>query len=388
MPLPLAIALRYLAASRRRAHVAVISLISIFGLALGVAALIISLALLTGFQDKIRGGLAARTPHLLVLPARGNFFSVPAAVRGTLAGNPDVRSVRADVTGRGWISDRQARTTLPVSYRAVEGSPASPGQIRISASVAGQIGLGKGSRALIASGRTVLSPLGPVPVVLPVAVAGVLKGGPAVNASEVELSLDDARLLASSSTAVSAFEVRLASAQEAPAVAHDLAPRLPPETVVRTWREMNVGLSFALKMEKALIFVTVFLIVLVACLNVVSDLSLLVVEKRRDLGILSTLGADPRSLSRIYWWLGAMIGTLGTATGAAAGILISWSANRYKLVPLPQDVYLMSHVPFALHARDMVLVLLFSLAAAMAAAILPARSAARVGPAEALGLSR
>jgi lipoprotein-releasing system permease protein len=123
-------------------------------------------------------------------------------------------------------------------------------------------------------------------------------------------------------------------------------------------------------------------------LNVVADLALLVVDKRRDLGVLSTLGLPGSSLSKVYWWLGGAIGGAGTAIGATAGAGLSWALDRFALVPLPSDVYLMSHVPFALHARDLLLVVLFSLSAAMAAAILPARSAGRVGPAEALGLSR
>jgi lipoprotein-releasing system permease protein len=90
----------------------------------------------------------------------------------------------------------------------------------------------------------------------------------------------------------------------------------------------------------------------------------------------------------VYWWLGGAIGALGTLSGAAVGAGLSWALDRFAIVPLPADVYLMTHVPFALHPRDLALVVVFSLSAAMAAAILPARSAGRVGPAEALGLSR
>ncbi len=120
----------------------------------------------------------------------------------------------------------------------------------------------------------------------------------------------------------------------------------------------------------------------------VSDLALLVVEKRRDLGVLATLGAAGASLSRIYWWLGGAIGSLGTLLGVGAGAGLSWALDRYGLVPLPADVYLLSHVPFALHAKDLALVVAFSLATAAAASFFPAKAAARTGPAESLRLSR
>jgi len=386
MPLELSIAWRYLAASRKRAHVALVSAIALGGLAVGVAALILSIALLTGFQDRIRERLSRDTPHLLVTPAQGAFLARSAALAAVIARDPEVVDVSAFVDGRGWITDPRARTALPVRFRSDAEVPT--GEARVSAAVAGQIGVGRGGDVRLVGNRSELSPLGAVPVALPLRVASVSTAPPSASAAEVTLSPADARTLAGGADVVSGLAVRLRSAARAEAVRAAVAPRLGEGVRVRTWAETNLGLTFALRLEKVLIFVTVFLIVVVASLNVVSDLALLVVEKRRDLGVLSTLGASGGSLSRIYWWLGASIGAAGTLAGAAAGAAAAWALDRYALVPLPADVYLMSHVPFALHPRDLALVIAFSLAAAMGAAALPARAAGRVGPAEALRLSR
>ena len=386
MPLELSIALRYLAASRKRAHVAVLSAISVGGLAVGVAALVLSISLLTGFQDRIRERLSRSTPHLLVVPAAGAFLGDPAGISAAIKRDRRVASFDPFVEGRGWVADAASRSALPARFRS--DPSVRDGEIRISAAIAGQLGAGSGSSVRVVANRTVLSPLGAVPLAFSLRVASVSPGPVSPGFPDVALSLDDARAVAGTDSAISGFAVRLRNAAFAEAVRSALAPGAGRSVRILTWIDMNVGLNFALRLEKVLIFVTVFLVVVVAALNVVADLALLVVDKRRDLGVLSTLGLPGASLSKVYWWLGGAIGGAGTAIGAAAGAGLSWALDRFALVPLPSDVYLMAHVPFALHARDLLLVVLFSLSAAMAAAILPARSAGRVGPAEALGLSR
>lgn len=386
MPLELSIALRYLAASRKRAHVALLSAISVGGLAVGVAALVLSIALLTGFQDRIRERLARETPHLVVTPAAEDFFVDPAAVGAILRRDPRVASAEPYVEGRGWVADAGSRSALPARFRS-DGSVA-PGQMRLSSAIAGQLGSGRGSEVRVVANRTELSPLGAVPVFRVLRVAALLSAPLPPGTPDVALSLEDARVLAGAPEGDSGFAVRLRRASDADAASAALSPQLGPAVRVRTWMEVNTGLDFALRLEKALIFVTVFLVVVVAALNVISDLALLVVEKRRDLGVLSTLGLPGARLGRIYAWLGASIGLVGTAAGASIGAALAWALDRWALVPLPAGVYLMTHVPFAIHPRDLALVILFSFMAAMGAAALPARSAGRVGPAEALRLSR
>ena len=157
---------------------------------------------------------------------------------------------------------------------------------------------------------------------------------------------------------------------------------------MRTWRELNAPLAFALRLEKAVIFVTVALVILVAALNIVSNIALTVVEKKRDLGVFTSMGAPPGSLLRIYLTLGAVIGLVGTGAGILFGVGLSIALDRFRLVPLPSDVYLLSHVPFAVHPAEVAAVATFALATALLAAVLPARAAARLAPGEAIRLSR
>ncbi len=387
------IALRYLASSRKRAHVALISTISILGLAVGVAALIISLALLSGFQDRIRAEMALRSPHLVVSPVRGDRLDDPQLVARTLAALPGVLSADPVIEGRGWLCDSSGRNGVPVRYRNVsegplrlsgEGAPPA----RVSRAAASRIGAETGGLLRVLSSRSRLSPLGPIPIAVVVRVAAIRRGSALEKAADLEVPEPTARLLAGLASGAQAYEARLSDPNSADAAARIASVRLPAAYRVRTWRELNAPLSFALRLEKSVIFATIALVIVVAALNVVSNIALLVVEKKRDLGVLVSLGALPGSLAKIYLTLGGVIGGLGTVAGILVGVVASLLLDRFHAVPLPADVYLLSHVPFAVHPREVFLVTLFALATAVAAAVLPARAAARIAPGEAIRLSR
>ncbi len=387
------IALRYLASSRKRAHVALISTISVLGLAVGVAALIISLALLSGFQDRIRAQMALRSPHLVVSPVRGDRLADPELVARALAALPGALSVDPVIEGRGWLCDASGRNAVPVRYRNVsegpvrlEGEGAPPA--RVSSAAASRIGAETGGLLRMLSSRSRLSPIGPVPIAILVRVAEIRRASALEKAPDLEVPEPTARLLAGLPSGAQAYEARLSDPNSADDAARALSSRLPAAYRVRTWRELNAPLSFALRLEKAVIFATVALVIVVAALNVVSNIALLVVEKKRDLGVLVSLGAVPGSLAKIYLTLGGLIGAIGTVSGILVGVAASVLLDRFHAVPLPADVYLLSHVPFAVHPREVFLVSLFALATAVAAAVLPARAAARIAPGEAIRLSR
>jgi len=389
------VALRYLAASRKRAHVALISTISVLGLAVGVAALIISLALLSGFQDRIRAQMAERSAHLVVSPARGDRLAEPEAVRRALAALPGVLAVEPAIEGRGWLSDASGRSTTPIRFRnmprgserTVAGDAGFP-SARLSSSAAARVDAAAGSLVRVLSSRTRLSPVGPIPIEILLRVVAVRRGSMLEKAADLEVSESIARLLTGTASGARAYEARLTDPGRAEIEARRIATALGSAYRVQTWRDLNAPLSFALRLEKVVIFATVALVILVAALNIVSNVALLVVEKKRDLGVLTSLGATPGALARIYLTLGAAIGGVGTAGGVAVGVLASALLDRFHVVPLPSDVYLLSHVPFAVHPGEVALVALFAFATALAAAVLPARAAARLAPAEAVRLSR
>jgi lipoprotein-releasing system permease protein len=384
------VALRYLVASRKRAHVALIAAISVAGLAIGVMALVVSLALLSGFQDRIRRQMMDRTAHLRVSPERGSVLPDAEAARRALAGAPGVVSVSAAIEGRAWASDVDGTTTVPVRFRNSE-EPARSGAIdgaRISASTGARLHVAAGDLVRLSSSRTRLSPIGPVPISVVLPVLQARRIGLLERSADVEVSEETARTLSGAREGAFALEARLRDPREAEAAARAVRAKLPPGYRVETWRDRNAPLAFALRLEKLVIFVTVALVVVVAALNVVSNIALTVVEKKRDLGVFTSMGASPQALQRVYLTLGAAIGVIGTSAGLVLGVVLSVAADRFELVPLPADVYLLSHVPFAVHPAEVAAVAAFALATALLAAVMPARAAAKLAPGEAIRLSR
>jgi lipoprotein-releasing system permease protein len=382
------VALRYLATSRHRAHVALIATISIVGLAVGVAALVVSLALLSGFQDRIRRQMTERTAHLRVAPAQGTALPDPDRVRRVLASLPGVVAVMPSIEGRGWASDAEGTVALPVRYRNGEPDRSGSPEARITAALAARLHVDVDEPLRLTSSRFRLSPIGPIPIVVLLRVAEVRRASALEKSAEIEVSEATARLLSGVSGGAGAYEARLAEPLRAPAAAAAAREALGSSYRVDTWRERNAPLAFALRLEKLVIFVTVALVVVVAALNIVSNIALTVVEKKRDLGVFIAMGARPASLERIYLTLGAIIGVAGTSAGVAFGAVLSLALDRFALVPLPKDVYLISHVPFAIHFAEVAAVAAFALLTALAAAVLPARAAARLAPGEAIRLSR
>jgi lipoprotein-releasing system permease protein len=385
------VALRYLVASRKRAHVALIAAISMAGLAIGVAALVISLALLSGFQDRIRLQMAERTPHLRVSAARGTHLPDAAAARAALAALPGVVEVAPEIEGRGWLSDAEGLTATPVRYRNGRFSASETDGVPpalLVGPVAGRTGSRLGSLVRLTSSRTRLTPIGPVPIAMVLRVVEVRRSSALDRSPDLELPEAAARILAGVPSGAPAYTARLESPDEAETAARAAAATLGPGYRVETWRELNAALGFALRLEKLVIFATVALVIFVAALNIVSNIALLVVEKKRDLGVFATLGAAPASLARVYLLLGLCIGSLGTATGLLAGGALSWVLDRYRLVPLPADVYMLSSVPFKVHPGELAIIAVFALSTALCASVLPARAAARLAPGEAIRLSR
>jgi lipoprotein-releasing system permease protein len=393
------VALRYLAASRRRAHVALIATISIVGLAVGVAALVVSLALLSGFQDRIRHQMAERTAHLTVSPDRGSLLADSETARRALASLPGVTAVVAVLEGRGWASDVEGTAMYPVRFRSAPAeagrvgaaraaSGIAPADVRIARALASRLHVAEDGLVRLTSSRTRLSPVGPIPVSAVLRVAAIRRGSAFENAAEVEVSEETARLLTGVPSGAHALEALVDDPERAELAARALASRLPAGSRVATWRERNAPLAFALRLEKFVIFVTVALVIVVAALNIVSNIALTVVEKKRDLGVLTSMGATPAALRRVYLTLGAVIGVVGTAAGVLIGVLIAAAADRFRLVPLPGDVYMLSHVPFAIHPGEVAACAGFAVATAIAAALLPARAASRLAPGEAIRLSR
>lgn len=386
LPFPAILALRYLRSTRRDAFASFLSAVAAGGLALGVAALILSLAVISGFQSALRSELLGRTPQIEVeLPTDADAEAAREAVR-KVAG---VSSVQIQVRGGGWLVDEgkvQAVElvgfdgTVPHSFPGAAGKPEG---LYVPAALAARWGLETGQIVEVASPKPTLTPFGPQPRVRGVPVAGTYENGRTQEEKE-RTALPRAIAESLLGTADRRLDVEAADLDAALDVAERLPEVLPQGSEVRTWKDLNRPLLFALRLEKILMFVAVSLIALVASLALVADLALIISSKRPEIGMLSTMGATPATLRNAFVLLGGLVAGSGMLVGVVLGVGGAWAAERYRLLPVPGRVYFLDYVPFLVEPEDLVLVLLITFSLALASAFYAAKRAAALDPVEAL----
>ena len=377
------IARRYLWAARKQAHTAFLSLISMLGLAVGVATLLISLALLSGLQGQIKERLIASSPQILIEPAGSNTIVDAAAVaaEGQRLG---MREVHAVVSGIAWGANEEERRGRPMRIRSGGQAPSpvpapSPAHtIALTRDFAAAVGLTTGNSITVIAPRTRLTPFGPTPVWRKYRVTQILAPSSEDRGGDAILDLSEAEWLFGTTGAPTSIEMH-GDVNRAEAIQRQLAARFP-NVQVKTWKEINRPLFLALRLEKIVMFVTISLIIFVAALNLISSLSMLILEKRPAVGVLRTLGATDHTILSIFLQVGLLIGLTGTLLGNIFGIGFSWAANRYHLVPLPSDIYYIAYLPFRLDASDVIGVNLVAVALSILATWYPARTAARLDP--------
>lgn len=382
---PLYVAQRYLRSSRRDAFVTFLSLTAAGGIALGVAALILSSAALTGFQEVLRSEVLARTPHIEVsLPAGVDLEAAATEV----ASVPGVVAVRPWLRGRGWLlSAGRARPVEVVGFadslpEQFPGARERAPGLYVSDRLAETWGLESGQMTEIISARPTLTPLGPQPRVMRLPLAGQFEAGRTEQEERIALPLAEAvhlfgigeqRLLITSG-----------DLDQAMGTADRLRAVLPTGAIVNTWRDLNKALLFLLRLEKSLMSVAVFLIVVVAAMAVISDLMLILAHKRAEMGILGAMGARPEVLRRIFLWLGSLLVAVGALLGSVLGMGAAWVLDRYRLLALPGDVYFLDHVPFLVRPQEVGIILAATVALTLACSWVAASRAGGLRPIEAL----
>ena len=373
------LAKRYLLASRRDAQVGVVALAAFLGLALGVAALVVSLALLAGFQAHVKSRLLAETPHLLVTPAGRGVFHDVDRVGGRLAAVRGVVSVSPVARGRVWVS--MGRDAAPAE---VVGREKTKGLI-LDVAQARPLGIVPGETVTLVSSRARLSPLGPVPIVSTMQVSGLAPPSAGRRAAEASLPLDEARrLFALGPDGATGYEVFLKDPMRAKDAASAVAAALGPSVTVTTWEEQNRALVLALRLERFVLFAAVFLIVIVAGLNLAATSAVLAATRAGDAAMLSVLGASPKTVEKVFRAAGGGVGVAGTLLGVALGTSVALVLEKFGLVPLPAQLYGMSHAPFRVDLFDVAVVAVLSILWAFVVASVPARTAARQPAVEAL----
>jgi lipoprotein-releasing system permease protein len=377
--IPFFLAKRYLLASRRDAQVGVVALAAFLGLALGVAALVVSLALLAGFQTHVRSRLLAETPHLLVTPAGRDAFHDVDRIGTKLAAIPGVVSVSPIVRGRVWVS--MGRDAAPAE---VVGREKTKGVV-LDVQQARPLGIVPGETVTLVSSRTRLSPLGPVPIVSTLKVTALAPSATGRRAAEASLPLDEARrLFALGPDGATGYEVFLKDAEHPGKATSAVAAALGPSVTLTTWEEQNRALVLALRLERFVLFAAVFLIVIVAGLNLAATSAVLAATRARDAAILSVLGASPKMVEKVFRAAGGGVGMAGTLAGVILGTAAAVLLEKFGLVPLPAQLYGMGHAPFRVDALDVLVVGILSVLWSFVAAAIPARTAARQPAVEAL----
>lgn len=328
----------------------------------------------------MRSRLAAEAPHVLVSPAGRADFTAAEGASAKLARLPGVVSVAAVVRGRGWITVRgQAVPAVLVGRERKEGLVLDPAQAR-------QLSILPGEDVTLVSSRTRLSPLGPVPVTASIRVAEVAALATGRKQPEAILPAEVARrLFGLAEGGSTGFELRLADPEAAPALAAAAKEALGAKTTdAKTWQEANRPLLLALRLERIAIFATVFLVVVVAGLNLAATSAVLAATRRGDAAVLTVLGASPRVLGRVFLFVGLLLGVAGTFAGLAVGLVFAVVLDATRAIPLPAELFALAHVPFKPSPRDLLAVGAFSVAWSFLSSFVPARMAAKVDVTEAL----
>jgi lipoprotein-releasing system permease protein len=404
VPFELHVALRYLLAKRKQASVSISSYISVLGVSVGVSAVIIALALMTGLQTEVRDRVLGANPHIYVWKQGGIGADYPAELQ-KLRALPHVVGAAPEILGQGMASlgDLNAPMQIKGIDPALEGqvtdikSALRSGSLDDLQAAHGQhdgILLGKdlatkleakiGDTILLFTADIVLAPTGPVPRFKPLRVVGTFSLGLyELDTALGVVSLDVARRFFDKPQD-EMVQLRVDDIWRAPEVARNLQNSLGVEYLTQDWAEMNRPLFDALWLERLAIALAIGLIIVVAALNIVASLILLVMEKHRDIAILKTMGSSARSITAIFMMEGLIIGLVGTAIGGFAGFVIATIVDRYELIRVPSDVYMISHMPMRVVPADILLVVIMALLICFLATIYPSRQAARLDPAQAL----
>ena len=404
MPFEFFLALRHLRSRHKRRLVRVTSLIAVVGIAVGLAALIVALALANGFRDEMRDKILRNTAHLTVMRTDEQAMTDYKSVAARVAGIPGVVNASGTTYDGAVIIGPRAsayavlrgievdpRTTQQLAQSLVAGSLDQVFSARQELNNLPQVGLGSELAT-----RTGLA-IGDTAEVIPasagisdqarrrVRVAAVLRSGLfEYDSTWIYLPLEAAGTISGEAHAASVISVQVADIYNVKSITAKVRESLGSSYTAVDWQEANRPLFTALALERRLGIVIIGLIVFIAALNITTTLILVVIERRHDIAVLNALGATSKSIMSIFVIEGALVGLAGAAIGVLLGAVAIVVANRYQLLSLPADVYSISNVPLSLNLGDAALAALVAFLLSVVATIYPARAAAGVRAAEML----
>jgi len=411
MKFELFVAARYLRAKRRQAVVGMVTAIAVGGIAAGVAALIIALAITSGMKRDLLGKLVETSAQVQLLASDGRGIrdwepllarvsKLPHVVaaspgiwdpvlvgRGARSGGATVLGVLPKYEER--VSGLLSNAT-PGSAEALEPQTGSAGQqggpppIVLGQDLAETVGAKIGDSVLLISPQGALTPFGIIPKYQSFRLAGTYHSGFYQYDDEMGLlRLKDAQTLFGEPDLITVINFKVDNPDRAPQIAKEIEQVAGPGYMTTNWTEQNQALFRALRLETIVTFIVIALIVIVAALNILTGLTMMVMEKTRDIAVMMSFGVQPGQVRRIFVMQGFLISVVGTALGLVLGYLGAWAGGHYH-IPLSPDVYSIDTLPFAIRPWDGVIVAAVSIGISLLATLYPSSAAARILPAEAL----
>lgn len=392
---------RYLLKGRKSSFISIISLVSIIGIAIGVAALIVALALITGFHSDVRKKILNSTAHIMIsdhmsggitnhgdiIAAAGETFPQIKGAIPVVSGTVLIRGSRQRVSGASlWGVDLKAAGIKKWLKDIDTGKlPSQKNELAIGREMSSRLNLYTGDSCLVVSPQPVLTPSGMIPRMKKMTISGVFHSGLyEIDNMTVITNLSNAQKMFSMKDKISFIQIYLKDSFQAEETASKMRKLFPPMLSIITWKDLNASLYSALKLEKTVLFFTLTLIIIVASLNIIAGLFLLVIQKIKDIGILLSYGATPKIIKRIFFIQGSIIGVAGTFSGVLIGTLFCALANRFQLIQVPYEIYQMTHVPFKIQPLDLIAVILVTLLISFTATLIPAKRASATNVVEAV----
>jgi lipoprotein-releasing system permease protein len=414
MRFELFLAARYLRAKRRQAVVGVVTTISIAGVAAGVAALIIALAITNGMKRDLQDRLVDTTAHVQLMRTDGDGIKNWQPLIQKLEKIPHVTAASPGLYEQVLVA-RGARDggaliegILPDDEKRVSGmlSSATPGAMAALAPPAAQtsaaacstlppivlgkdmaetVGASVGDTVMVISPQGEMTPMGVIPKYVRFRLAGIFHSGFYQYDAEMGfVRLADAQCLFDEPDLLSVISFKVDDLDHAPAIGRAIEQAAGPGFMSTNWMEQNRELFRALKLEQVVSFIVIALIVIVAALNILIALTMMVMEKTRDIAVMMSFGVEPGQIRRIFLMQGLLISVIGTGIGLVLGYVASWAGGHYHFIHLSAEVYSIDTLPFAPRPLDAVIVAAVSIGISLVATFYPSHSASRILPAEAL----
>jgi lipoprotein-releasing system permease protein len=405
------IGLRYLRARRRETFISLITVISVLGVMIGVMTLNVVMAVMTGFEETLRDRLLGINAHVALVKSGDQLRDYEKLVelaqktKGVVAASPSiygqvmltsgprvsgvvVRGVDPDKVNRvvdierymkeGSLQNLKQQQPLQIQGRTI----LLPGVI-IGTRLANQLGVFLGSPIQVVSPLGSPTAIGVIPKVRRFVVVGIFDSGMSeIDSTLVYMNLSDAQKFFELGDAVTNIEIRVQDVYRAQSVAQDIQRQLGFPYLTEDWSRLWPNLFSALRLEKTVYFLVLLLMVLIGAFNIISTLIMVVMEKRKDIAILQSMGASRDSIRRIFLIKGCVIGVVGTLLGVFLGLAICVAIQEYRFIELPKDVFLISTVPVRIYLSNFLLVGFASLVVCLVASIYPARQAAKLDPVE------